>query len=176
MGGEERRKMILELLDKEQRPLSGARLSKLLGVSRQIVVQDIALLKLKRPALLSTARGYVMNDSVRDCETVFWVKHTDEQIEDELNTIIDLGGRVENVIVEHNVYGRIIAELHVSSRRDVRVFLDKLKREGATPLKELTGGTHGHLVLAKEEDVLNEIAQELSEKGYLIADKIKMKG
>jgi len=171
VDGEKRRKTILELLNKESLPLSGSRLSRLLGVSRQVVVQDIALLRLKRPDLLSTARGYVLGAASKDCETVFWVNHTDAQIEDELNTIIDFGGRVKNVIVEHNVYGRITADLSVSCRRDVRLFLDKLKNEGATPLKELTGGIHGHLVLAEEYEILSEIAQELSEKGYLIKDR-----
>jgi transcriptional regulator of NAD metabolism len=168
MKAESRREKLLELLRREQQPLSGTRLSKLLGVSRQAIVQDIALLRQKHPEIISTVRGYVLHGLPEEYEAIFWVNHSDEAIEEELNVFIDLGGRVHNVIVEHEVYGRISAELPLASRRDIQTFLSRLGSSGVRPLKELTGGLHGHLVSAKDEAVLREIARELERKGYLI--------
>ena len=45
MDGETRRKRILQLLSEQTKPLSGTALAKQFGVSRQVIVQDIALLK-----------------------------------------------------------------------------------------------------------------------------------
>ena len=45
VSGKERRKQILELIRQSVVPLSGAKLGQLTGVSRQVVVQDIALLR-----------------------------------------------------------------------------------------------------------------------------------
>ena len=38
---------------------------------------------------------------------------TDEQIEEELCAVVDLGGCVDTVFVNHRVYGRMEAELKV---------------------------------------------------------------
>jgi transcriptional regulator of NAD metabolism len=168
LKAENRRRELLEMLRREQQPLSGTRLSKLLGVSRQAIVQDIALLRQKNPEIISTVRGYVLHGLREEHEAIFWVTHSDEAIEDELNVFIDLGGRVHNVIVEHEVYGRISAELPLASRRDIQAFLRRLGNSGVRPLKELTGGNHGHLVSANDEAALREIARELEKKGYLI--------
>lgn len=168
MKGEERRQKILETLRQATEPVSGARFSSLLGVSRQVIVQDMALLKAKHPEILSTARGYLLHSPPGECRRVYWVEHTDDQIEDELNTFVDLGGSVQNVIVEHGVYGRIAGDLFLTCRRDIRDFLAKLKENNQRPLKELTGGVHGHLVFARENAILDEIGQELERKGYLV--------
>lgn len=168
MKGEGRRQKILETLRLETKPVSGTRLAELCGVSRQVIVQDMALLKAKHPEILSTARGYVRHHPPGGCSRVFWVRHTNDQIEDELNTFVDLGGNVQNVIVEHRVYGRITGELFLSCRRDVQAFITKLTEDDVRPLKELTGGTHGHLVFAREAGILDEIGRELEEKGYLV--------
>jgi len=166
--GEERRQKILETLCRETGPVSGSRLSGMFGVSRQVIVQDMALLRIKHPEILSTARGYLLHSTPGEFRRIYWVRHTDDQIEDELNTFVDLGGHVQNVVVEHRVYGRITGELFLACRRDVKDFIDKIRGDGARPLKELTGGMHGHLVVAREDAILEEIEQELKRKGYLV--------
>ena len=44
MSGEERREKLIEVLQNADRPVSGAALARMCCVSRQVVVQDIALL------------------------------------------------------------------------------------------------------------------------------------
>ena len=147
MDGETRRKRILQLLSEQTKPLSGTALAKQFGVSRQVIVQDIALLKSKEPAIISTYRGYVLGRPERVCERVFWVRHSNEQIQDELNTIVDNGGEVCTVIVEHELYGRISVELPIRSRRYVQEFVENVSKGQARPLKELVhDGRNGKVI------------------------------
>lgn len=169
MDGETRRKSILQLLRENTQPLSGTALAKRFGVSRQVVVQDIALLKIKEPAIVSTYRGYVLGRAPSVCERVFWVRHGNDEIEDELNAVVDNGGHVCTVVVDHEVYGRISVELPIGSRKQVRAFVDEVQKGQARPLKELVhDGVHGHLVQADSEAVLDGIERALRDKGYLI--------
>ena len=87
MDGDKRRKEIMELLNTEKDPLSGTSLAKRLGVSRQVIVQDIALLRATNRNILSTNRGYILygkQENKMNCKRVVAVKHTDEQMRDEL--------------------------------------------------------------------------------------------
>ena len=171
MDGETRRQQIIQLLEENTQPLSGTVLAKRFGVSRQVIVQDIALLKSKGRQIISTYRGYILNQSKAACERVYWVQHTNEQIEDELNTIVDNGGRVCSVVVQHEVYGKISVDLPVHSRRQVKEFVEEVEKGKARPLKELIkDGVHGHLVQAENEKTLDEIENELRKKGYLLCD------
>ena len=45
------------------------------------------------------------------CKRVVAVKHTDEQMRDELYCIVDAGAKVLDVIVEHELYGQISVDL-----------------------------------------------------------------
>ena len=73
-------------------------------VSRQVIVQDIALLRAAGYDIISTNRGYILN-SLGQVERVFKVRHTNEQMEEELNAIVDMGGCVKDVVVNHRIYG-----------------------------------------------------------------------
>ena len=168
MDGETRREKILALLQENTKPLPGPELAKKFGVSRQVIVQDIALLKSREPAIISTYRGYVLGRPVQTCERVFWVRHSNDQIQDELNTIVDNGGQVCTVIIQHELYGKISVELPIRSRRHVQEFVDGVAKGNARPLKELVhDGVHGHLVRAEREMDLDAIENELKQKGYL---------
>ena len=76
--------------------------AKKFGVSRQVIVQDIALIRAAGYEIISTNRGYILNQPKTVCR-IFKVQHTDEQLEEELNTIVDLGGCVDNVMIHHRV-------------------------------------------------------------------------
>lgn len=168
MHGDERRQAIIELLKRTQTPISGTQLAKQFGVSRQVVVQDIALIKSKMPNILSTHRGYLLQRGESLCERMYWVRHTNEQLQDELNIIVDNGGIVRNVIVEHEIYGMITVDLVLRSRKSVQDFMQKIQKAKAKPLKEITmSGEHGHLVQAETEEELDLIEAELGQKGYL---------
>ena len=97
---------------------------------------------------------------------IFCVNHTDEELEEELCMIVDMGGKVVNVIVEHQVYGRLEAELNITSRRRVQEFMEDMKNGKSGPLKNITGDDHAHLVEAESETVLDLIETKLKEKGF----------
>ena len=63
--GGKRRDGILSLLEESDTPLSGTELAHRFKVSRQVIVQDIALLRAEDKKILSTYRGYVL-DRERD--------------------------------------------------------------------------------------------------------------
>ena len=112
MTAARRRDEILQALAGASGPVSAAALAACLGVSRQVVVQDIALLRTEGYPIVSTAKGYLLNEP--KCATrVLKVCHTNEQVEEELTTIVDLGGTVLNVMVNHRVYGRVEAALNM---------------------------------------------------------------
>ena len=126
MTGVQRRKKILEMLGQSSTPLSGGALGRAVGVSRQVVVQDIALLRTEGHPVLATARGYVL-EVPHQTERLFKMCHTTEQTREELNTIVDLGGEVLDVMVNHRIYGKVSAPLNIRSRRDVEAFVENIR-------------------------------------------------
>ena len=168
MEGNKRRENIIKILNQRSEPISGGELSKLLGVSRQVIVQDIALLRASDINILSTTKGYLLypSDYPRAKRTIK-VKHTTEQIEDELCTIVDNGGKVLDVFVIHEIYGEIATELIIRNRQDVYDFVKKVKEKQIVPLKELTAGVHLHTIEADSEKALDRIENALREKKYL---------
>ena len=168
MEGKERRDQILTILMGEKEPVSGGRLAKHFSVSRQVIVQDIALLRASDKRILSTARGYLLlEEGKQSAVRCFCVEHTTEQIEDELNSIVDYGGRTLDVMVTHPIYGTIRADLLVRNRKEVSDFVGRVQSKRTVPLKELTGGVHYHTVEADSEEILDQIEEVLKEKKYL---------
>lgn len=165
-SGADRRKKIVSLMRDAKSPLSGTKLGQATGVSRQVVVQDIALLRTEGYAIVSTARGYVLDEETQAMR-LFKVFHSDAQVEDELTTIVDAGGMVMDVMVNHRIYGKMTAPLRISNRRDVRAFVNDLNTGKSTPLLNVTSGYHFHRVSADSEEILDEIADALQKKGYL---------
>lgn len=166
MIGKERRYEILNLIKSMKEPISGTELAKKFDVSRQVIVQDIALLRAENYDIFSTTRGYIYK-ATKFFSKVFPVCHSDNQIEDELNTIVDLGGIVDDVFVQHEIYGNLKAELGINSRRKVQELIKAIENRESTPLKNLTYGKHFHTVYSDSEEVLELIEKELKAKGYL---------
>ena len=162
----ERRKAIVNLLSASKTPISGGELSKQFNVSRQIIVQDITVLKGLGYEIFSTHHGYVLQKSPL-VERVFKLKHTTEQTEDELNSIVDLGGTVVDVFVWHKVYGKISATLNIFSRLHVKQFLEGVRTGKSTELMNITGGYHYHTVRAESESILDKIGEMLKVKEYI---------
>ena len=167
MTGSDRRQEILKNIKESDRPVSGSKLAKDYDVSRQVIVQDIALLRASGYDIISTNRGYVLEGQTC-AERVFKVRHTDEQLETELCTIVDLGGQVKNVMVNHKVYGHIEAELGITSRRKVKEFLADIESGKSTPLKNITSDYHYHTVTADSEETLGMIEEEQRKLGFLV--------
>lgn len=167
MTGRERRKDILNRINGAEHPLPAAKLAGFYGVSRQVIVQDIAIIRAGGHDIISTNRGYMINEPALR-ERVLKVRHTDDELYDELCTIVDLGGTVVNVSINHRVYGHIEAELDVSSRKKAAEFIDDIKSGKSSPLKNITSDYHYHLITAESEEILDLIEKSLKEKGYLV--------
>ena len=168
MSGEERRKKILKDIQRSSSPLPASKLAETYGVSRQVVVQDIALLRAANHEIISTNRGYILQADSAAAKRVLKVSHTDEEMEDELTVIVDLGGNVRDVIVNHKLYGKMQAALNISSRRKIAVFMNDIRSGKSTPLMKVTSNYHYHTIEADSEETLDCIEQALREKGYLI--------
>ena len=167
MTGSERRTDIVRQIKETGQPVPAKNLASCYHVSRQVIVQDIALIRAAGYDILSTNRGYLLN-TPKIAERVFKVQHTDEQLSEELCAIVDLGGTVENVMVNHKVYGQLEAELYISSRRRVKAFLKDIESGKASPLKNITANYHYHKVTADSEETLDLIEEDLKRRGFLV--------
>ena len=171
MDTENRRYQILKLLENQHKPVSGTVLSKLFGVSRQVIVQDVALLRAENKDIISTNKGYVLHKDSNDLENerrVFRVKHDLENMQEELNCIVDNGGYILDVSVDHDLYGQISADLIIHNRADVAEFVEKMESSKSKPLKVLTDEIHYHTVEAKSVEILDRIERKLIELGMLV--------
>ena len=139
MKAEQRRSELALFLISAKNAVTGTELSNKFGVSRQIIVQDRALLKASGFEILSTHNGYVVQKSPF-IERVFKLRHNREQTECELNAIIDNGGIVADVFVWHKVYGRVQADLNIHSKSDVQKFMEGVRTGKSTELMNITGG------------------------------------
>lgn len=170
MTGEERRAEILHRLQETDTPLSGTALAKAFRVSRQIIVQDIALMRAENYGILSTNKGYLLrseHNANTQAKRVFCVRHATEQVLDEFLSILELGGKILDVGVEHELYGQIRVDLMIETEADARDFFSRLKDCRDNPLKVLTDDCHYHTVSAPSEKLLDLIQDALNQKGYL---------
>lgn len=174
LSGEQRREQLLNWLKEASAPITGTELAKKAFVSRQIIVQDISLLKARNEPIVATSQGYMYLHSSATVKKTYEKKiacsHLPEEAEDELNTIVDFGVTVKDVIIEHPVYGDLTAAIHVSTRKEVSDFIKKVKSTNASYLSELTGGIHLHTIVSNDESKLHEAANALKKAGILVED------
>ena len=167
MAREKRRERILAALGATAEPQSAGALGDRFGVSRQVIVQDIAVLRAEGAPIVSTNRGYILA-SGRQASRVFKVFHGEDRLKEEMELVVDRGGAVKNVIVSHRIYGRIEAELNISNRVEVSEFLRSIQGGTSRPLMVVTGGYHYHTVTAASENDLDEIETALRKSGFLV--------
>lgn len=168
MQGKERREDILRRLIETDKPLNGTDLAKIFDISRQVIVQDIAILRAENHPIISTNRGYIFGQQESRPHRTFCVKHTREETLDELNLIVDEGGHVLNTTVEHDLYGQITVEMFLKNRRDVKEFMKQLDETKSVLLTSLTDGLHFHTVTAEMEEDLDRIEESLKERGFYV--------
>ncbi len=173
MDANERRQEILNILNKSEEPVRGTDLSEKLEVSRQVIVQDIAILRARGENILATPQGYLIpkvQERKKLAKTIACTHKNNSELEEELGLIVDLGGKVIDVIVEHPLYGEIKSQLQIGSRHDLKLFIDNLKTTKAEPLSSLTGGVHLHTIEVDDEETLERIKKSLLQKKYLIKE------
>lgn len=166
MTGEQRREQIISIIKNSNSPISGTALAKQVDVSRQVVVQDIALLRANGVDIMSTNRGYIIGHNGK-VSRVFKIHHTQEDVETELNLFVDFGGYVKDVFVYHKVYDVIRVDMNLKSRADVKKYLQELSSGKSSLLMNVTSGYHYHTILADDEETLDMIQNELQNKGFL---------
>jgi len=166
MKAEQRRREIVTTLMGASDPIPGGDLAVQTGVSRQVIVQDMALIRANGVDVMATNRGYVLHEA-QQVSRVFKVIHTDEQVEEELNLFVDLGGIVQDVFVYHKVYGVIKVPMNIKSRKDVRKYMEGISSGKSTNLMNLTSNYHYHTIIAEDEQTLDMIQDELSQRGFL---------
>ncbi len=88
-------------------------------------------------------------------------------MEEELNLIVDYGGKIEDEFVYHKVYNVIRVEMGLKSRREIKEYMEKLKSGKSKSLKDVTSDYHYHTVTAESEEVLDQIQEELQKRGFL---------
>ena len=169
MNAVQRREVILERLSNADAPVSASVMAAELGVSRQIVVGDVALLRAGGMQIVSTSRGYLIPPEEGLVRQVV-CQHTPHQTQEELYAMVDGGCTVLDVTVEHPVYGEIIAPLQLSCRYDVDEFVRKMQENGAQPLSLLTDGIHAHRLSTDDEDAFTRVLAVLRSKRMLLED------
>ena len=124
MNAAQRRERILTRLNSAGAPLSASTLAAELGVSRQIVVGDVALLRAGGAQIDATPRGYQLHPAEKGYTGILACVHrTQEEMRRELYTVVDQGGTVVDVAVENSLYGEIRATLNLCNRYDVDNFI-----------------------------------------------------
>ncbi|WP_226581635.1 transcription repressor NadR [Halobacillus litoralis] len=171
MKASERREYILSLLKHRGAPITGSSLAEEMNVTRQVIVGDVSLLKAKNEPIVATSQGYMyMSDAKEDLsyQRTIVCQHEGKDTEEELNILVDHGVHVQDVVVEHPVYGDLVARLRISNRRDVKKFIEKVRSTNAPFLLELTGGIHTHTIAAENEEALDEAEMALKDAGILM--------
>lgn len=170
MLGEERRQQILQLIQKRGTPVTGTELAQFANVSRQVIVNDMNLLKAKNEPIMSTSQGYYYFKPLEENNFAQKVvcNHDPKDAKEELYAIVDCGATVINVIVEHPIYGEITANLQLANRLDVDRFIQQVALHNAELLSSLTDGTHIHTISAPSNEQLQCAINSLRENGYLI--------
>lgn len=167
ISGAERREAIIQILNQADGPVSATVLAGQFQVSRQIVVGDIALLRAGGEDISATPRGYRINRRQTGVTHLVACSHAPEDMERELTAIVDAGGEVADVVVEHPVYGQLTGMLGVRSRYDVAQFIHKVRAHEAHPLSALTDGVHLHTVRCPDEATFQRVVEALRREGFL---------
>ncbi len=166
-----RRRLIVDYLRKQRRPVKGGEVAHNFSVSRQVIVQDIAVIRAEGKKIIATPQGYMSEESISNIfRGIIACRHSPSAIGTELETIIRGGGTVLDVIVEHPLYGELKGTLMIKNFADLKAFVKRMEETGAQPLCSLTDNLHLHTLETKDEHDFLSIKRELKEKGILVSE------
>jgi len=166
MTGSERRDQIRALLSTNEQAISATTLAKKFTVSRQTIVGDISLMRANGLSIIATLHGYELEQTGQPTAIVV-CRHSFNDAADEMNRIVQNGGIIKDVEVEHPLYGRLRGELEIKTVGDINLFMGRLKKQRGHLLSELTDGVHTHTVAYHNLEQLKAIRQSLKDAGYL---------
>lgn len=169
MDATKRRNSIVSILSQENRAVSARKLASELNVSRQIIVGDVALLRASGMDVIATPKGYVLESESMTNKYIGKLasQHNAAETKDELYDIVDNGGEIVDVIVEHPVYGELKGRLAISSRYDADKFLEAIENKQANLLSELTDGVHLHTIACADKKAFERIKDTLENHGFI---------
>ena len=170
MNSIERRDSIVKLLQERNEPIKGNIIAKKYSVTRQVIVKDIAILRAKGKSIIATPDGYIINKKESKVKAIIAVTHTEEEMFSEMNIVIKYGGIIEDVIVEHPLYGEIKGMLMIKNYNELNKFIHKYQEQKAKLLSVLTNGVHLHTIAAENEDDINLIIAELRKCNFIVSD------
>ncbi|TQS74200.1 transcription repressor NadR [Ornithinibacillus gellani] len=171
MSSSDRQQLILERLTNADHPITGSEFAQLTSVSRQVIVQDVSIMKAKKIPIIATSQGYLLVDREAEpaaCTQIIVCQHTPEQTKEELYVLVDHGVFVKDVIVEHAVYGDLTASVMVGNRMEVDQFVQRITETEAAYLSTLTKGIHLHTLEADSMEKIIAACQALERAGILI--------
>lgn len=169
VNGHYRRRELVRRVREAEGPVNGSELAQALGVSRQVIVQDVAVLRAAGEEIISTPRGYMLLPAQSEAHRATLVtRHGRHDAVDELSIMVDHGLRVLDVVVEHPLYGELRAPLMFGSRSDVQGWHAEIEAAGAALLSDLTEGVHIHTVEAADPGRIERARDELRTQGFLV--------
>lgn len=169
MTANQRREKILSTLINEKKAITGSELAANFKVTRQVIVKDIAILRAEGKNIIATPDGYMLNDNYSNrVKSIIAVCHNEDDMIKELEIVVKYGGIIEDVIIEHPLYGEIKGMLKIKNLNDLNKFTDYFEKSFAKPLSALTKGIHLHTISADSEENMNYIKDELKEKGFIL--------
>jgi len=164
-----RRRRIVAWMRTHGGPIPGGELAKVFRVSRQSLVQDVAILRASGEDIVSTPRGYRLPEGAgRGYRAVLACRHAPERTEEELQILVDHGVKILDVIVEHPLYGELRGSLEIESRADLEDFLAHVSASHALLLSSLTGGVHLHTIEASRPEMISRAKAKLRARGFLL--------
>jgi len=166
----DRRDNIYKLLLESSEPIKGSVIAKEHSVTRQVIVKDIAILRAKGKRIIATPDGYIINKNENKVKAIIAVTHTEDKMFEEMNIVIKYGGIIEDVIVEHPLYGEITGMLMIKNYNELNKFIQKYKEQRAKLLSVLTNGVHIHTIAAENEEDIKLIITELRKYNFIVSD------
>lgn len=168
MQASNRRDKIFNLILNSNKAIKGIELAEMFSVTRQIIVKDIAILRAAGKNIIATPEGYIYNNQANRIKAIIAVNHSEEDTIKELEIIVKYGGIIEDVIIEHPLYGEIKTSLMIKNLHDLNNFINKFNCNRIKPLSNLTNGIHLHTISTDSEENITLIKEELGVKGFLL--------
>jgi len=170
MNSIDRRENIIKLLLESNEPIKGSVIAKKYSVTRQVIVKDIAILRAKGKNIIATPDGYMINKNENKVKAIIAVTHNEEEMFNEMSIVIKYGGTIEDVIVEHPLYGQMAGMLMIKNYNELNKFVEKYQEQRARLLSVLTNGVHLHTISAENEHDINLIISELKKRNFIVSD------
>lgn len=163
LDGEERRQEILKSLKNTPQAIPARRFAEIFKVSRQVIVGDIALLRAEGHPIISSYKGYHLEEELQGYIAQYVAKHTKKDTQKELETIVEMGAIVRDVTIEHPFYGELTGRLEIQTYEDIHTFL----KQQPELLAGLTHGIHTHTLICKDKEHFIHVLKKLDELGFV---------